>query len=49
MPEAKLKTLSVRLPADLLRSLRVRAAERDTTIQALVESLLVKTLGGARG
>jgi len=49
MTTGKQKLLSVRLPVELLRSLRVRAAEQDTTIQALVEEMLTKTLKSGRG
>jgi predicted DNA binding CopG/RHH family protein len=42
---AKLKILSVRLPEELIRSLRLYTAEQGITIQGFIEGLLSKRLG----
>lgn len=47
--QPKLKMLNVRVPVELIHNLKVRAAERDTTVQALVTAALTKTLGASRG
>jgi plasmid stability protein len=36
---------TIHLPKDLHRALKVRAAEEDTTVQALAEKVLAKYLG----
>ena len=36
---------TIHVPKDLHRALKVRAAEEDTTVQALVEQVLSKYLG----
>lgn len=48
---AELTPFNVKLPAPLLKRLRVRAAQEETTLQALVEALLevgLKYMGGAK-
>ena len=40
----KTKNLTLHLPADLIRRVRVYAAQRDTTINGVVKELLEKTV-----
>jgi hypothetical protein len=42
----KTKNLTLHLPADLIRRVRVYAAQRDTTINGVVKELLEKTVCG---
>lgn len=42
------RMIHVRLPEDIHRELRIRAAEEDTTIQAWVSSLVAKNLKDKR-
>lgn len=40
------KNLTLHLPADLIRRVRVYAAQRDTSINSVVKELLEKTVAG---
>lgn len=42
------RIVNVRLPADLHRELRVKAAQEDTNLRALTERLLRQALAGDR-